>query len=772
MKRAIKLCSKIILLVAVLSLMPLSSAVQPVAAAETSSAPAVAIQWEQVSPMPRPRHAGATAVNDGIIYTIGGIEPPGEFEFIMETPAGKMPIKVPGIVTGVVVETYDPKTDKWTTKAPLPYPPNPKTRRSEGRTLLAAAAYKDKIYTFGGANVYQEVKDTVDVYDIASNTWKANIAKLPKPAAGMSAVTYGDKIYLFGGSAKCGRFTAEDFYSQCYEFDPATAKFTPKANMPNPRTGTVALVLKNRILVLGGTSAYGNSSAQLYDPSTDSWSFAEPVEWERPYWFGATANDMIFLVAGRNEHQITCTTVDVYSDLWQTWVTGTNTLSPREDAFIASVDGKLYVMGGRDNKGNPNSQGDPVTSAERGTPPSAPPTIDFTPPAPVTPEVIINWSDAASMPTPRCHGPAVVVNNIIYTIGGLGSGAPSKSVEAYDPASNKWIKKASLPEARFMFGAAAYNGKIYTFGGVNDKLQVVDTVDIYDVATDTWKASAAKLPKPTAGTSAVTYKDTIYLFGGGKSPINFVPSAMYFDNVYKFDPVALTFTPAKPMPVARNMTFTCVVGSNVYILAGFASPGATGNTSYSVETESSTTKEPMPEMRGGSSGAEATTNGDSATAGESAITAPGIKVAHAASSLLVDRIFIIGGAKAQKSILSYDTKANKWGQASPLRVGRNLPFVATVETVPGNACIYVAGGLDSKGNILSNVEKGTLAETVAEPTAEPKKTEPAPKQPASGKGMGCAKAESSSGMLSDASPLLLGVLVVALVFSSRSKRKK
>jgi len=744
MKRIGKLCLKIVLVVAALSLVPLGSAVQPVAAATTNGAPAVSIQWEQISPMSKPRHSGATVVVNDIIYTIGGIEPPGDFEFMVLTPAGsKMPIKMPGIVTGAIVEAYNTKTDKWTTKAPLPYLPSAEARRAEGRVYLAAAAYKGKIYTFGGANVYQEVKDTVDVYDVATNTWKAGIAKLPKPAVDMSAVAYGDKIYLFGGSASTDLFSAQYFYNACYEFDPATGKFTSKATMPTPRSRTSAVVFKNRILVFGGSSGFGNGNGQLYDPATDSWSRIECVIWERGIWFGTTANDMVFLMGGRDEQVSTSSVVDVYSDQWQTWVTGTSMLTPREGAFVAAVDGKLYVMGGRDNKGDPEGQGEPLASAERGTPPATPPTLDFTQPS-SEPKIKIHWTPVAPLPKPRCYGAAITVNNIIYTIGGLEDPLPytGKLVEAYDPVANKWTSKAPLPEGRFNFGAAAYKGKIYTFGGADTELKVVDTVDVYDIASDTWQAKIAKLPFPAAGMSAATYGDKIYLFGGCSKPQLFIRSTYYYKNVYEFDPVKLTFTPKADMPIARSMSVASVVNNKIVVIGGVESTGATMCASMSPPDNTWQTNTDMPSKRGGHGG-----------------------------TALGDNICIVGG-HAQPSVVMYIVGLNIFLTATSMDMGRSVMFVTSAAASPES--IYVIGGADSKGNPLSGAIKGTLSEGEAEPAPETgQPAQPSPTQPPTpGKGMGCAKAESSSGTLSDASPLLLGVVLVALVVSSRRKRNK
>jgi len=798
MKPGRKLWLVIGMVITVLALLSANSIVPLTVVAEPADAPKVTVDWASVSPMSKPRHAGATVVVDGVIYTIGGAETGGSYKYL---PPGAPPgheVEISIDTTGIRVEAYDPASNKWTAKASLPYPPDIQTKKAEGRLYLGAAAYKGKIYTFGGADVNGVVKDTVDVYDIATDTWTAGIAKLPKPTASISAVTYGDRIYLFGGSTSTADFAAEDFYGDCYEFDPATVTFTPKASMPNPRTRTSAAVFKNQIMVFGGSSAWGNRNAMVYDPATNSWSFRDVVVWERAYWFGTVANDMVFLMGGRNdEERITCTEANVYNDEWQTWVTATNMPLPRENAFVAAVGGKLYVMGGSDNKGNPEATPTPLNSAFRGTVPSTPPTLDLTE-IPEEVKVTIAWSKVAPMPTPRYYGAAVVVDNIIYVIGGLESESlTGKVVEAYDPVANKWTTKASLPEGRFNMPATACNGKIYIFGGVNTKLKIMDTVDVYDIATNTWTAGIAKLPKPAAGVAAVNYADMIFLFGGSRSPMLFVPSKYYYSDVYMFDPVALTFTACTPMPVARNMSFVGVVDEGICLVGGVESTGATVNSVYSAIADTRSRME-MAKYAGNRKAYEeyeallkkfeAKAKAE-AKAVEAAWKAraemPAKRGGHSgavlASAVSNCNVFVIGG-HAKSSVLAYNSKANAWQQATRCAVGRNVCQVVVAKASPES--IYVMGGMDKKGYVVSIVEKGTPYEgtpptptppPTPEPTPTPSPTPtppPSPTPPPDG-GAGCAKSSLARGSF-DFSPVLLGLVWVgaALALGSRRKRNR
>ncbi len=140
----------------------------------------VPIEWASIAPLPLARHSGTVVTVDGLVYVIGGIEYGNTMTVFGQTYA---------VTTGALVDVYDPRTNTWTSRAPLPYPINLMTRKAEGRQWAAGAAFGGRIYLFGGANLNGEVRDTIDVYDIATNTWTAGIARLPRPIVGLSAAS-------------------------------------------------------------------------------------------------------------------------------------------------------------------------------------------------------------------------------------------------------------------------------------------------------------------------------------------------------------------------------------------------------------------------------------------------------------------------------------------------------------------------------------------------------------------------------------------------------
>ena len=169
---------------------------------------------------------GASVVN-GKIYTIGGSSGEG---------------------TVAIVEQYDPLTDTWTRRADMP----------TARFSLATSVVNDKIYAIGGlywdnANSIGTRYSKVEEYDPATDTWTTK-APLPTPTNDPATVVVNDKIYVIGG---VGAYSEEPgaetyFLSDVMRYDPSSDTWSKEGNLKVPRTALAASVVAGRIYVLGG----------------------------------------------------------------------------------------------------------------------------------------------------------------------------------------------------------------------------------------------------------------------------------------------------------------------------------------------------------------------------------------------------------------------------------------------------------------------------------------------------------------------------------------
>lgn len=119
--------------------------------------------WVSKAPMQQARSVLGVAVVKGKIYAIGGTTASG-FEPCIPGSAVYGDINIDSFVG--TNEEYDPATDVWTFKTPMPTP----------RIGFATAVYQNKIYCIGGRS---EVGDAGggytgvnEVYDPTTDTWE------------------------------------------------------------------------------------------------------------------------------------------------------------------------------------------------------------------------------------------------------------------------------------------------------------------------------------------------------------------------------------------------------------------------------------------------------------------------------------------------------------------------------------------------------------------------------------------------------------------------
>jgi N-acetylneuraminic acid mutarotase len=87
------------------------------------------------------------------------------------------------------VEAYDPATNTWTTKAPMP------TARWE----LGSGVVDGILYAIGGLN--DQYLSTVEAYDPAAGTWTTK-ASMPNPRFSFALGVAGKKLYIADGCCK------------------------------------------------------------------------------------------------------------------------------------------------------------------------------------------------------------------------------------------------------------------------------------------------------------------------------------------------------------------------------------------------------------------------------------------------------------------------------------------------------------------------------------------------------------------------------------------
>ena len=139
---------------------------------------------------------------------------------------GKMYV-VGGFITGggltSAVEAYDPTTNTWTIKAPIPSP----------MTYAGAAAIGNKLYFVGGSpNDNNSTTGLLQIYDSVTNTWSTG-ASMPTPRTSFVTGVIDGKLYAAGGQGP--PFAGNPPYAVLEVYDPATNTWTTKTSMATVR---------------------------------------------------------------------------------------------------------------------------------------------------------------------------------------------------------------------------------------------------------------------------------------------------------------------------------------------------------------------------------------------------------------------------------------------------------------------------------------------------------------------------------------------------------
>jgi N-acetylneuraminic acid mutarotase len=182
-------------------------------------------RWEKIASLPRPCGAIACEGLNGLLHAIGGA--------IGDTSAEKKSVDWHLV--------YDPKTDRWEKRAPMP----------TGRDHTGIVAVGNRIHLIGGrVDNFHTNSNLHHAYDPQADKWVVR-RPLPTARSGHGAVLYRGRIFVMGGEG------TDRVYGQNEGYDPATDRWESYAPMMTPRHGLGAAVVGDYIHVAGGGPVMG-----------------------------------------------------------------------------------------------------------------------------------------------------------------------------------------------------------------------------------------------------------------------------------------------------------------------------------------------------------------------------------------------------------------------------------------------------------------------------------------------------------------------------------
>ena len=281
--------------------------------------------WIVKAPLPTPRVGLAVGVVNGILYAVGGavlhVGVGGYKEFLSR------------------VDAYDPSTNLWTTKAPMPTP----------RVGLTVGVMDGMLYALGGSrSQIGPDLETMDAYDPVRNVWTAKAQMRTRRVLYAVGVAKGTLFAVGGWGVKTGPTGLVEAY------DPITNKWTAKASMPTPRVNLGVGVVNDMLYAVGGSCCnpgHGSrilDTVEVYDPTTDTWTAKAPLPTPMARPVVGVANNILYAIGARPgpEFDIPVIVVQAYDLSRNVWTTKAPLPGNRSPLGVGAVNGILYAVGG------------------------------------------------------------------------------------------------------------------------------------------------------------------------------------------------------------------------------------------------------------------------------------------------------------------------------------------------------------------------------------------------------------------------------------------
>ena len=275
--------------------------------------------WSMAAPYPTPVTGVAVASLGGKLYAFGGYSPAGrinnayQFDGTTWSPIASLPVALGGaaaVTDGIyiyilgggldlpmttnTVYRYEPIANSYTVMAPF----------AHAVVYPVAQFLGGKIYKFCGDIEPGFASITLEIYDIATNTWTTG-ASYPLVVNAMTGFVHGNFIYGVGGYEFNVGLTRKT-----YRYDPATNTWNDAAiaDLPSERDSAAAVSYNNGGVVAGGRvgiNATFSSSVIVWDPTSNIWSDLPNMLGERLNMRGGVLNGSLYMVGGSSTSSAT-----------------------------------------------------------------------------------------------------------------------------------------------------------------------------------------------------------------------------------------------------------------------------------------------------------------------------------------------------------------------------------------------------------------------------------------------------------------------------------
>ncbi|KAJ8409493.1 hypothetical protein AAFF_G00228940 [Aldrovandia affinis] len=255
----------------------------------------------------------------------------------------------------------------------------------------------------------------------------------------------------------------------------------------------------------------------------------------------------------------------------------------------------------------------------------------------------------------------------LIAAGGYNREECLRTVECYDPKTDRWTFIAPMRTPRARFQMAVLMGQLYVMGGSNGHSDELSCGETYSPQVDEWtQVPELRTNRCNAGVCALN--NMLYVVGGSD------PCGQKgLKNCDAFDPVTKTWNNCAPLNIRRHQAAVCALGGFMYVIGGAESWNCLNTVErYNPENNTWTLVAPMNVARRG-----------------------------AAVGVHEGKLFVIGGfdgSRALRCVEVYDPARGEWRMLGSMTSARSNAGAAVL-----GSTICAVGGFNGN-DFLSSME--------------------------------------------------------------------
>lgn len=483
-----------------------------------------------------------------------------------------------GVTPSNTAEIYDPATGTFASTAGTMVT----ARRNHTATLLADG----RVLLAGGHDASNFLSST-EIYDPATQTFSAGPVMNSVRTNHTANLLHDGRVLLAGGFTGTAVTSSADIYTPAAGGAGTIAATTSTMGSPRQHFAANTLVDGRVLLIAGNDGSVPLSSADVFDPSTNGFASAGPLNVARAFHVSALLqNGNVLVMGGTDSTGSQLASAEMYSPF-----AAAGNMAEQRSGFPSALllNGKALVAGGNGNGGYAISADlfDPATATFAPTGSLANARNYASTTLLDNGKVLIagGIGGGSSQTTAEVYDPAsgtFSATNLIYDryqhaaallpdgrvliAGGMGTYSPWTSTEIFDPSTLSLVGGPDMNTARANFTMTVLrDGRVLVVGGeIDGSATPTETAEIYDPQTNAFSPTGS-LAMPRSRHTATLLNDGRVLIAGGitngLTPLN---------TAEIYDPVLQTFSsvPATLSSARYNQTATLLNNGTVLIAGG------------------------------------------------------------------------------------------------------------------------------------------------------------------------------------------------------------